>query len=241
MQRNLQRIGIVAALDQEIRELKEAMERPAVESFGHLKVFTGRLFSKELTIILSGVGKKGAEGATDRLISSFDPKLLISAGYSGALSPELSIGDIVIAKRFLLESGGKKTFPPPVGFLPPPPGRWGDIYTSNRFIPTAREKLKLGRETGTISVDMESFYVGRRACEKEIPFLSIRSISDDTKNDLPHIPGLVDKKGNFKMRRAIPYFLSHPMMTVSGIGLLINSKRAAHSLNRYLIDIISSL
>ncbi len=53
----------------------------------------------EIALVVSGIGKVNAASATTRLIDKFEPAEIVVVGLAGALSNDLSVGDIVVADK----------------------------------------------------------------------------------------------------------------------------------------------
>jgi adenosylhomocysteine nucleosidase len=195
-------------------------------------------------VIISGVGKKGAAAATDLLIDSFFPDLIISTGFAGALTPNLRVGCIVVARRIMLESGGERVSPVPRETMDISSHRCvreGEVVTVPRFISSCREKKQLFMTTGAHAVDMESYFVFEKALQKTIPCLAVRVISDDARRDLPPLVKVLDGTGTLAPRRALSYLAGHPAMILPTIRVLMDFHRAEKSLNRFLEHNIFSL
>jgi adenosylhomocysteine nucleosidase len=94
-------IGILGAMESEIRGLVSVME---VEDSGRSAGFdywTGRIAGRECVIARSGMGKVAAAAGVQRLIDQWRVDLAVVCGLAGALSVELKAGDIVVGQRFI--------------------------------------------------------------------------------------------------------------------------------------------
>ena len=237
----MKRIGIVAALDREVAVFRGGLSRPTHKAIGSYRVTTGFSGQKEVATVISGVGGRCAAGAVRELIKSFRPDLVISTGYAGGLSPEIRVGDIVVMGEVIHESGKRVVSRSMDGFNPSPPVRRGPILTTNRFIPFSRDKYRLYEKFGATAVDMESFFLGEEAEKSNIPFLSIRAISDAVDQDVPQISNIVGGDGRPNLKRIARYFLAHPKMILPSIGVLGDIRKATKVLNFYLEDFVSSM
>ena len=194
-----------------------------------------------MATVISGVGGRCAAGAAKELIKSFRPDLVISTGYAGGLSPEVRVGDIIVTGEVIHESGKRVISRSVDGLNPSPPVRRGPILTTNRFIPFSRDKKTLYAKFGASAVDMESFFLGEEAEKSNIPFLSIRAISDAVDQDLPQISHIVGGDGRADLKKIALYFLAHPNMIFPSIDALIDIRKATKALNLYLKEFFSSL
>ncbi len=94
-------IGVIGAMEEEVRDLISRLESHAVKTLGGIEFHTGKLFSKNVVIARCGVGKVFAAMCAQTMIIGFSPKLIINTGVAGALVPGLDTGDTVIAKRLV--------------------------------------------------------------------------------------------------------------------------------------------
>jgi nucleoside phosphorylase len=99
---------------------------------------------------------------------------VVSSGLCGAVSPDLRVGDIVVAA----EVNGA-----PVG-TPRCRGeyRLGRVASADRVVGTAAERRELAAH-GVHAVDMESAVVLDRARALGVPFYCVRAVSDEAAED----------------------------------------------------------
>lgn len=143
---------------------------------------------------------------------------IIMAGLAGALDPKLNVGDIVIDDCPV----GLKT-----GFI----HRAGKIHTSPKLVSTPGEKQRLHRETGALAVDMESEIIRAVAAEKELPFVSIRAISDSADETLdPAVLRMIDPFGRPRPLRIMMTLVGRPWLIPRLIRLGNASKLAGRNL-----------
>lgn len=164
--------------------------------------------SDRVELIMSGVGKANAAGATARACDPSRHTGVISLGIGGALPGSgLSIGDVVIgtASAFadegvLTEDGfedlGERGFPPWGGEGSAVPAdrvlaRWtgeavavvahrGVIATVSTCSGTDEMADEVLSRTGAIAEGMEGAAVGATAARLGVPFVEVRVISNDT-------------------------------------------------------------
>lgn len=233
----MNRIGIIAALRREVGSLIDEIKGTPHFKEGEISshpIYEGRVNGKEVTIIISGVGKKGSERATRILIDSFNPDLIITTGYAGSLTPDLVVGDVVVSTRAVSESGEKVDFIEPDLPVVSAPGKVGTILTVDRFVGSVLEKRELGERLGAWIVDMESLYIGRIANEKGVACLGLRVISDDLANEVPKMSGVLNGEGEVVFLRALSFFISNPGAVVSSLIFFNNIRRTAHILAEHI-------
>lgn len=156
------------------------------------EVYTGELFNKKISLIISGCGKIKSAAATQFLIDTFPAKQYIHYGTAGALSSTLNIGDIILATE-VIEHDVIELFPQKI---PPPrykitpllqkkrmtngyfPLVWGKILSGDEDIMTTKRKLQLSRLYGGLSVDWESAGFALTCQLNNAPKYIFRGISD---------------------------------------------------------------
>jgi len=94
-------IGIIGAMEQEIKLLAESMVIAETRTIGMRDYYTGRLFGQEVVLVFSKCGKVAAASAVTTLIETFKVKLVIFTGVAGGTDSGLNIGDIVIADKLV--------------------------------------------------------------------------------------------------------------------------------------------
>lgn len=139
-------------------------------------------------VVETGIGRARTEAALDWLLGEpvlenvpYRPKLVLSAGFAGALEDKYQVGDVLLATEIVDTEGNRwsTTWP---GELPPgewrPPLHRARLLTSPRLVGNPDEKRSLGRQYEAAAVDMESAAAARLCSKKEIPFGCVRAISD---------------------------------------------------------------
>ena len=94
-------IGILAAMEQEISLVCEMIENPVRTQLGGRTFYRGQLNGIDCVACFSKWGKVAAAITTTLMIERFHITDLIFIGTAGALSDELNVGDIVVAKRLV--------------------------------------------------------------------------------------------------------------------------------------------
>jgi len=130
-------------------------------------------------------------------VVTYQPRVVLSVGFSGALEPVLRVGDLVLADEVVDDQGRRwpVTWPgeliPPVANAPGSPTlRRGRLLTVSSLVSTPKEKLNLGQKHRALAVDMETAEVARLCQERQVPFGCLRAISDDL--SMPLSPRLLD-------------------------------------------------
>ena len=146
------------------------------------------------SVTVTGVGKEKALAAAASLLNDgAKPSLVLSIGFSGALSDYLSVGDLVLARRLLSTDGS-----PPLtidlrlfqqaenAILENAiPYVRRDTLTTGQLVRTRSEREKLAKEFNAQAVSLEDYWICRAASQAGVPFVSVRAISDTTSQELP--------------------------------------------------------
>jgi adenosylhomocysteine nucleosidase len=178
-------VGIVCALHRELAPLLDRCEKVRKYSGGSFVFRGGRYDQVRVAVVESGLGFARSRRATQALLDAHTPPWVLSCGYSGALRPEMRVGDIVVADSIVDAHGQELS----VDLHMPTEGRKGlhrgRFVTADEMIRTSREKQELAERHQAIAVDMESLAVAQVCRERGTPFLAVRVISDDLSADLP--------------------------------------------------------
>jgi adenosylhomocysteine nucleosidase len=150
-------------------------------------------------VVETGIGPERAAEAVAWLLGRpaleqvpYRPKVVIAAGFAGALQANLAVGDVVLATE-VVDADGRAwptTWP---GELPPgdwrPPLHRGRVLSVPRLVGTCDDKRALGRQHNALAVDMESVAVAELCRKHDVPFGCVRAISDPL--DTPLSPRLL--------------------------------------------------
>jgi hypothetical protein len=149
-----------------------------------------------LTVLVleTGVGTGRARAALDWLLARpalanvvYRPRLVLSAGFCGALDEQLRVGDVLLATEVADTHGRCRptTWP---GALPAgewrPPLHRGRLLTSPGLLADPGQKVALGQRHGALAVDMESAAVAEACAGACVPFACVRAVSDDARTAL---------------------------------------------------------
>ena len=179
------KIGIIVAMDKELRQLSELFK------------------DSDVMVQKCGIGKVNAALGAQRMINEFHPDLIISSGCAGGNGDEISITDVVVSSQLAYHDvycgtaidnstqyGQVQGMP--VRFEPAP---WllekaknlncgvkvhaGLIVTGDWFV-DSKDKMRsiLEKFPEAKAVDMESCAIAQTCFINQVPFISFRIISD---------------------------------------------------------------
>lgn len=200
-------------------------------------------------VVETGIGRKSVATALDWLLSEPEfegvkcrPKVVISAGFSGSLNSRLSVGDVILAKEIVADSGEVVPITWP-GELPA--GDWkptlnqGRILCHRRLIGDPVEKQQLGRRHDALAVDMESAEIAQKCQSHSIPFGCVRVISDNV--NTPLSPALLSllSHGRVAPLRLATSLIRNPQLSVELWRLARDTKLAAQQLGLALSELLT--
>lgn len=175
-------LGIVFALDIEADGLTpHARNHEVLRTAPGLAIHTGTIGGCRVAWTVAGVGVAAAAAGTALLVAGHRPRLLVTAGFAGALDPAFGRGALVVIDR-VLRAGEP---PLELAALPPLTGARGTIVTVDRPVADPAAKRALRESTGAALVDMESHAVASAGVTHGIPCVGIRVVSDAADERLP--------------------------------------------------------
>lgn len=197
----------------------------------------------------TGVGAANVNRSLDWLLSKpalervpYEPNLLIFAGFAGALTPEMHVGDVLLATEVRDEHGHAwpTTWPETL-----PEGRWrpplhrAPLVSFDQLIGKPDDKRRLHTAHGALAVDMESAAFAARCAQMNIPFACVRAISDDVDTVLsPHLLSLL-QGGVASPPRVIGGLARHPSLLFELLRLARDTKKAAEQLGLALGELLT--
>ena len=196
-------IGVIGALEAEIESLLSAMDDKSSVTLSGIQFTRGKLHGRDVVCAKCGVGKVFAAVCAQTMILKFSPDLIINTGVGGTLTPALHIGDIAVGTEVMQHDMDLTAlgFPPAyiMGLdtvnIPCSSGAgqlmaecagalganfvMGTIATGDVFVSRQDIKEKLNRDYGAVVCEMEGGSIGHVCCMNSVPFLVIRSVSDE--------------------------------------------------------------
>lgn len=196
--------GIIAAMQEEMQEIKKIMQDIENLKIYELNFFKGTINYKNVVLVEAGVGKVNAARVTQILIDNFNIQGIINVGSAGSCNDELEIGDIVIGKKLVQHDfditafGHEKGFISNVGQFVESDDelisqieeviknikdkdfniKIGTIASGDIFCTEPKMKEKIRNKFNAECIEMEGAAIAQVCKLDQIPFLVIRSISD---------------------------------------------------------------
>jgi adenosylhomocysteine nucleosidase len=160
----------------------------------------------------------------------------VAAGFCGALSKDLRVGDLVAGAE-VRDAGTGERFAADPELLAAAPGRRGVIVSAGRVARTPEDRARLDG----CAVDMESAALARAAAGAGVPFLSLRAVTDETRHRLPDFDAMMDAAGRLTPGAGILYFLLHPGEIRNLLRLGPASRRAGRSLREGVGELVRAV
>lgn len=189
------KIGIIVAMDKELRLLEPLLENKMDVIIDDCQFSCGRLSGHDVIALKTGIGKVNAAIGVITLLNNFDVDMIINTGVAGGAS-SVSVMDIVVGSRVAyhdvycgpeITPGSVQGLPlyyeAPAEMLDKIPSRAdikvGLICSGDRFVDDIDTVNSISeRFPDVLAFDMESGAIAQVCYLREIPFLSMRVISD---------------------------------------------------------------
>ncbi|HHV26827.1 5'-methylthioadenosine/adenosylhomocysteine nucleosidase [Anaerosalibacter bizertensis] len=198
-------VGIIGAMELEIKLLKEKMYIERKETIAGFNYYIGRIEEKNVIVTCCGVGKVNAASCTQALIDNFNVDCIVNTGIAGGLYSEVKICDVVISKDVTYHDVDKRQMKNCFPFKEYFEGNEklielaikackqykhnnykyhiGRIVSGESFISNSEMKKSIIEEYSPYCVEMEGAAIGHVSYINNIPFVVIRCISDNADDE----------------------------------------------------------
>jgi nucleoside phosphorylase len=235
-------VAIVTALREEFRTIRSRVpglrfdrDNPEIGSIGRARV----------VVALTGDGPERAGKGAAALCDAVRPSALIGAGVAGALSLELSIGQI-LAGRVIRDASGEAP-PPDEALLARALAQGavaGTLVTVDRPVTNASRRAALSLSVNgqvPAAVDMESGAWARAAAARGIPYLMLRAVSDAAEEELPEYLGrCVGGDGRVRRQTVVAHALGRPATIPALLRMRGRVLDGSARLSRFLEELLGS-
>ena len=204
------KIGIIGAMEPEVAHLIASMEAAESQTIAGIEFVAGQLNGQEVIVTRSGIGKVAASIATTLLIEKYQPDYVINTGSAGGFVDSLEIGDIVISSEVRHHDVDVTAFGYEIGQMAQQPAAFmpdaklveaakkavdslgevktieGLICTGDSFICDPERTAVMLKHFPTMAAcEMEAAAIAQVCHQFQVPFVVIRSLSDNANNDSP--------------------------------------------------------
>ena len=201
-----QKIAIMGAMPEEIEPIIDKLDDVQTNVYGDNKYYEGSYHGQEVVVAYSKIGKVFATLTATTLIEKFGCDMLLFSGVAGAISNELSIGDLIIADGLCQHDLDITAFGHPFGYVPEGEVcistdvglrniakdiakskgltlKEGVIATGDQFVANEERKNWIGTTFKADALEMEGASVAVVCNALNIPFFILRAISDSADMD----------------------------------------------------------
>lgn len=199
-------IGIICAMELELEGIGTLMTNTESKNINGQIFYTGKIGETEVVAVVCGIGKVNAAICTQMLIDFYSPAVIINSGVAGALSKDVTVGDLVIATAAVQHDFDSTAFGDPKGALEifgkkiielPADEEIsaklfeaakniegtnafrGIVATGDKFVADSEERLAIGEQFSALACEMEGGAMAQVCVRAGVPFAILRSISDD--------------------------------------------------------------
>lgn len=196
-------VGIIGAMEEEIRVLKERLIEMQEVKVHQSVFYQGMIHEKSVVLVQSGIGKVNASIITTLLVQQFNVDVIINTGTAGGLTSHLKVGDVVIANELVHHDVDVCAFGYKKGQMAGMPESYfptiqymtlakkachklkvapvlGKIVSGDQFIHSQKQRQHIVETFDqAIACEMESAAIAQTAYVLGVPFVIIRSISDN--------------------------------------------------------------
>lgn len=200
-------IGIIAAMEEELEILLKDLSLEEKSKKANMTFYKGMLYGQNVVAVVCGIGKVNSAVCTQILISEYNVDKVINVGVAGGIGKDIYPGDIVIAENLVQHDMDTSAFGDKIGQIPRLDtfdfkcdlelislaekscselsdlnSYTGRIASGDQFIANIEKIQWLDTEFGAISCEMEGASIAQVCYLNSIPFVVIRSISDNANN-----------------------------------------------------------
>lgn len=195
-------IGIIGAMPSELADIRKILGKAEIVKKSGFEFYINELKGKKIINACCGIAKVNAALCTQVLIDNFSPDCIINTGIAGGMNSEVKVCDIVISTEVLahdLDQHFLTDYPPYCGIfradetliekaeeicskheIKPFKGR---IVSGETFISNNEVKKAIQEKFNPYAVDMETSAIGHCCYLNDVPFVSVRCISDNADDE----------------------------------------------------------
>lgn len=198
-------IGIIGAMDTEVKTLVQNLSDVKKTEYAGLTYFQGKLGSKEVVVVKSGVGKVNAALCAQYLSLHFGVEKVINTGIAGACGKGLGVFDFVVSTKAVYHDVDVQIFGYKKGQIPGLDQYFmadeelcekavnvfnasdfskehkiakGIIASGDQFIAEKNIKNQIISDFEPTCVEMEGAAIAHACFVNKVPFVIIRCMSD---------------------------------------------------------------
>ncbi len=202
----MNKIAIMGAMPEEIEPIISKLDNLKETKYAANTYYEGSYKGQNVVVAYSKIGKVFATLTATSLLEKFACDMLLFSGVAGAISPDLNIGDLIIADGLCQHDLDITAFGHPYGYVPegevciPTDVNLrhiakevakdkglslveGVIATGDQFVANPERKDWIGETFKAHALEMEGASVAVVCSSLEVPFFILRAISDSADMD----------------------------------------------------------
>lgn len=208
------KVGIIGAMKVEVKDLISAMANKKKTRIARMDFYEGRIEGVCVVVVQSGIAKVNMAVCAQILIDRFGVTHLINTGVAGSLNNSVRIEDVVVSTELVHHDLDATPVGFALGEVPGCPPYYpankklakffsrvitnaartispqttvhrGRIASGERFVAEAADKRRIVKHFNALATEMEGAALAQVAWLNCIPFVVLRSISDNANADSP--------------------------------------------------------
>lgn len=202
----VQTIAVISAMREELAPLKQRLNIEEEGIKGGFLLSIAHFEGLRVILAVSGVGKANAAACMQQVITLYRPSEVINIGAAGSLNDRLQVGAMVLVSESLYHDvdctgvgEAPNTLPRIPRVIPSDSGliqqlsqvaanldlscHTGRIATGDTFVSDGERRKSIRKQTDAELVEMETAAFAQIAYLNGIPFVSVRSVSDNADSE----------------------------------------------------------
>lgn len=195
-------IAIIGAMPSELADIRNILGEAEIKRISGFDFYINLHKGKTIVNACCGIAKVNAALCTQVMIDNFHPDAVINTGIAGGMNSDVKVCDIVVSSEVLphdLDLHFLNDYPPYCGIFKADEKIMnaaesvcdefginhlrGRIVSGEAFISSNTVKNDIQNRFHPYAVDMESAAVGHCCYLNEMPFASVRCISDNADDE----------------------------------------------------------
>jgi adenosylhomocysteine nucleosidase len=179
-------VAIICALAMEGGGIEDRLEDKVWVRAAVGKVVLGRVGQVPVALVTAGPGAASVAEATEAVVAAHRPRLVVAAGFAGALRDELRRYHILLPNEVIDITGRSLKLPNLVQGEQLPAGvHVGRLVSVQDLVRNPQAKRELAGRFDALAVDLETFSVAETCRRLAIPMAAVKVITDGVAETLP--------------------------------------------------------
>lgn len=195
-------IAIIGAMPSELADIRSTLGNAEIKRISGFDFYVNEYKGNKIINACCGIAKVNAALCTQVMIDNFHPEYVINTGVAGGMDKSVKVCDIVISTEVLphdLDPHFLNDYPPYCAVFKADEGlietaekvcsenginsHRGRIVSGEAFVSDNTLKAEIKKNFNPYAVDMESAAVGHACYLNDMPYVSIRCISDNADDE----------------------------------------------------------